>query len=62
MKIFEVKNKFALLLKLTAYVGLGFLVMLLITGGRASAFIVGLSVILGIGFVIWSENKRIHNQ
>ncbi|MBD2472279.1 hypothetical protein [Nostoc sp. FACHB-145] len=40
------------------YVGLGFLVMLLITGGRPSGFIVGLCVLLGIGFVVWDENKR----
>jgi hypothetical protein len=30
------------------------LVMLLLTGGRPSGFIVGLSVVLGIGFVVWS--------
>ncbi|MBD2441370.1 hypothetical protein [Nostoc sp. FACHB-110] len=46
------------LLKQTAYVGLGFLVMLLITGGRPSGFTVGLCVVLGIGFVVWSESKR----
>ncbi|MBD2451131.1 hypothetical protein H6G76_29175 [Nostoc sp. FACHB-152] len=46
------------LLKQTAYVGLVFLVMLLITGGRPLGFIVGLSVVLGIGFVVWSENNR----
>ncbi|BAY20161.1 hypothetical protein NIES21_60310 (plasmid) [Anabaenopsis circularis NIES-21] len=46
------------LLKQTAYVGLGFLVMLLITGGRPSGSIVGLSVVLGIGFVAWDENNR----
>ncbi|MDZ8241473.1 MAG: hypothetical protein RMZ69_30665 [Nostoc sp. ChiQUE01a] len=54
------KNKLAPLLKQIATVGLGFLVMLLITGGRALGFIVGLSVVLGISFVVWSENKRIH--
>lgn len=58
MNICEIKNKLASLLKQTAYVVLGFLVMLLITGGRPSGFIVGLSVILGIGFTVWSENKR----
>ncbi|WP_228059307.1 hypothetical protein [Nostoc sp. LEGE 06077] len=46
------------LLKQTAYVGLGFLVMLLITGGRPSGSIVGLSVVSGIAFVVWDENKR----
>ncbi|MDZ8262951.1 hypothetical protein [Nostoc sp. ChiQUE01b] len=60
MKIYQMKNKLAPLLKQIATVGLGFLVMLLITGGRALGFIVGLSVVLGISFVVWSENKRIH--
>lgn len=58
MKIYEIKNKLAPLLKQTAYVGLGFLVMLLITGGQTSEIMVGLSVVLGIVFVVWSENKR----
>ena len=39
------------LLKQIACVGIGFLVMLLITSGRTSSFIVGLSVVLGICFV-----------
>ena len=46
------------LLKQIACVGIGFLVMLLITSGRTSSFIVGLSVVLGICFVVWSENKK----
>ncbi|BBD62797.1 hypothetical protein NIES2109_56470 (plasmid) [Nostoc sp. HK-01] len=46
------------LLKKTAYVGLVFLVMLLVTGVRPSELIVGLCVILGIGFVVWDENIR----
>lgn len=58
MKIYQMKNKLAPLLKQIATVGFGFLVMLLITGGRASVFMVGLSVVLGIGFVVWHENKR----
>jgi hypothetical protein len=45
------------LLKQIACVGIGFLVMLLITGGHPSGFLVGLSVVLGIWFVVWSENK-----
>jgi hypothetical protein len=52
MKIYEIKNKLAPLLKQIATVGLGFLVMLLITGGRTSVFMVGLSVVLGIGFIV----------
>jgi hypothetical protein len=50
------------LLKQIAYAGLGFLVLLLITGGRPSGFMVGMGVVSGIGFIVWSENKRIHKQ
>lgn len=46
------------LLKQTACVGIGFLIMLLITSGHPSSFIVRLSVVLGICFVVWSENKK----
>ncbi|MGF2037414.1 MAG: hypothetical protein RMZ43_019190 [Nostoc sp. CmiVER01] len=51
------KIKLALLLKQIATVELGFLVILLLTGGRTSEFLVGLSVVLGTCFVVWSENK-----
>ncbi|MBD2302862.1 hypothetical protein [Nostoc sp. FACHB-190] len=56
--IHATQTRLVSLLKQTAYVLLGFLVMLLITGGRPSGFILGLCVVLGIGFVIWDENKR----
>lgn len=57
--IYNTQTRLFSLLKQTAYVGLGFLVMLLITNGYASVFMVGLSVVLGIGFVVWSETMRI---
>ncbi len=51
-------TKLTSLLKQTACVGISFLVILLITSGQTSSFIVGLSVVLGICFVVWSENKK----
>ncbi|MDZ8070661.1 MAG: hypothetical protein RMY64_34480 [Nostoc sp. DedQUE08] len=51
------KIKLAPLLKQIATVELGFLAILLLNGGRPSVFIVGLSVVLGTCFVVWSENK-----
>ncbi|MBD2459308.1 hypothetical protein H6G80_35425 [Nostoc sp. FACHB-87] len=55
--IHNTQTRLVSLLKQTAYVGLGFLVMLLIVGGHPSGFILGLSVVLGISFVVWYENK-----
>lgn len=57
MKFYQMKIKLPPLLKQIATVELGFLVILLLTGGRPSGFIVGLSVVLGTCFVVWSENK-----
>jgi hypothetical protein len=54
----EAKAGLNSLVQQTAQVGVGFLVMLLLTGGNPPAFTVGLSVIAGIGFVAWSEEKR----
>ncbi|MEG4035259.1 pentapeptide repeat-containing protein [Microcoleus sp. S36b_A4] len=47
------------LVKQTAQVGAGLLMMLLLTGGNPPAFTVGLSVVGGIAFVAWSEEKRL---
>ena len=47
------------LVKQTAQVGAGLLGMLLLTGGNPPALTVGLSVIGGIAFVAWSEEKRL---
>jgi uncharacterized protein YjbI with pentapeptide repeats len=47
------------LVKQTAQVGAGLFMMLLLTGGNPPAFTVGLSVIGGIAFVAWSEEKRL---
>jgi uncharacterized protein YjbI with pentapeptide repeats len=47
------------LVKQTAQVGAGLLVMLLLTGGNPPALTVGLSVVGGIAFVAWSEEKRL---
>ena len=55
----EAKAGLSSLIKQTALVGAGFLVMLLLTGGNPPGFVVGLSVCLGIAFVAWSEKKRL---
>ncbi len=47
------------LVKQTAQVGAGLLGMLLLTGGNPPALTVGLSVVGGIAFVAWSEEKRL---
>jgi uncharacterized protein YjbI with pentapeptide repeats len=47
------------LVKQTAQVGAGLFMMLLLTGGNPPAFTVGLSVVGGIAFVAWSEEKRL---
>ncbi|WP_293341326.1 hypothetical protein [Microcoleus sp. CAWBG58] len=47
------------LVKQTAQVGVGLLGMLLLTGGNPPALTVGLSVLGGIAFVAWSEEKRL---
>uniref|UniRef100_UPI00398BE768 pentapeptide repeat-containing protein n=1 Tax=Scytonema millei TaxID=1245922 RepID=UPI00398BE768 len=55
----EAKAGLSSLVKQTALVGAGFLVMLLLTGGNPPGFVVGLSVCLSIAFVAWSEKKRL---
>ena len=47
------------LVRQTAQVGAGLLGMLLLTGGNPPALTVGLSVVGGIAFVAWSEEKRL---
>jgi uncharacterized protein YjbI with pentapeptide repeats len=47
------------LVKQTAQVGAGLLGILLLTGGSPPALTVGLSVVGGIAFVAWSEEKRL---
>jgi hypothetical protein len=58
----EAKAGFNSLVKQTAQVSVGFLVMLLLTAGKPSAFAVALSCVAGIGFVAWSEKKRLTQQ
>ncbi len=55
----EAKAGLSSLVKQTAQVGAGFVVMLLLTGGNPPGFVVGLSVCLGIAFVALSEKKRL---
>ncbi|MBW4563076.1 MAG: pentapeptide repeat-containing protein [Mojavia pulchra JT2-VF2] len=50
------------LLKQTAQVGIGFLAMLLLTGGNPPALTMMLSCAAGISFVTWSEQKRLTKQ
>jgi uncharacterized protein YjbI with pentapeptide repeats len=47
------------LVKQTPQVGVGLLGMLLLTGGNPPALTVALSVVGGIAFVAWSEEKRL---
>lgn len=54
----EAKAGLSSLVKQTAQVFVGLLVMLLVTGGKPPAFVVSLSFCLGVGFVAWSEKKR----
>jgi Pentapeptide repeats (8 copies) len=58
----EAKAGLNSLVKQTAQVGVGFLIMLLLTGGKPPAFTVALSCVAGIGFVAWSEAKRLTQQ
>jgi hypothetical protein len=55
----EAKAGLNSLVKQTAQVGVGLLGMLLLTGGNPPALTVGLSVVGGIAFVAWSEEKRL---
>ncbi|MBD3561849.1 hypothetical protein H6S82_23820, partial [Planktothrix sp. FACHB-1355] len=55
----EAKAGLSSLLEQTAKVGAGLGIMLLLTGGNPPAYVVGLSFFLGIGFVAWSEKKRL---
>lgn len=59
MKIFDVRDRLSLLVKQTTQVGIGFLVMLLLTGGRPPAFVVNSTACLSIVFVTYSEVRRL---
>lgn len=54
----EAKAGLGSLVQQTATVFIGFAVMLLVTGGAPSGFVVGLSFCLGTAFVAWSEQRR----
>jgi hypothetical protein len=55
----EAKAGFSSLVRQVAVVFIGFVVMLLVTGGAPSGFVVALSFCLGTTFVAWKEQKRI---
>jgi hypothetical protein len=55
----EAKAGLVSLVQQTATVFISFVVMLLVTGGAPSGFIVALSFCLGTAFVAWSEQRRI---
>ncbi len=55
----EAKAGLVSLVQQTALVFTGIVVMLLITGGVPSSFIVASSFCLGTAFVAWSEQKRV---
>lgn len=58
----QAKSSLSSLVKQTSQVFVGFIIMLLLTGGNPPGFIVALSVGLGISFVAWSEIKRFDDQ
>jgi hypothetical protein len=55
----EAKNGLSSLVWQTATVFVGFIFMLLLTGGNPSSFAITLSFILGIAFVAWREQLRV---
>lgn len=55
----EAKAGLSSLGKQTSVIFLGLLVMLIITSGNPPAFIMGLCVLIGTGFVSWSEKRRL---
>jgi hypothetical protein len=55
----EAKAGLSSLVQPTATVFISFVVMLLVTGGAPSGFIIALSFCLGTTFVAWSEQRRI---
>ncbi len=55
----EAKAGLSSLVRQLVIVFLGFVVMLLLTGGAPSGFVVALSFCLGTAFVAWKEQKRI---
>lgn len=58
----EAKAGLRSLLQQIVPVSLGFLVMLLVTGGKPPAWVVGFSFVSGTLFVAWSEKKRLVAQ
>jgi hypothetical protein len=59
MKIFDIRDRFSSLVKQITQVGIGFLVMLLLTGGRPPALVVNLTACSSIVFVAYSEAQRL---
>jgi len=54
----EAKNGLSSLVWQTATVFVGFIIMLLLTGGNPSGFAITIIFVLGIAFVAWREQKR----
>ncbi|MEA5534509.1 hypothetical protein [Crocosphaera sp. XPORK-15E] len=57
----DAKSTLSSLVKQTTQVFIGFMIMLLLTGGNPSVFIIALTVGLGIIFVACGETKRLQN-
>ncbi|NHC37690.1 pentapeptide repeat-containing protein [Scytonema millei] len=55
----EAKAGLSSLVKQTATVFLGLLVLLIVTSGSPPASIMGLLVLVGVGFVSWTEKRRL---
>lgn len=57
----EAKAGLFSLIQQTVAVFMGFVLMLLVTGGAPPSFVIALSFCLGTAFVAWSEQKRVRN-
>lgn len=57
----DAKAGFKSLIKQTASVFVGFLILLLMTGGAPSGTVVSLSFCFGVAYVAWSEQTRLRN-
>ena len=57
----EAKAALFSLIQQTVSIFIGFLLILLVTGGTPPGFVIALSFCLGTAFVSWSEQKRVTN-
>lgn len=58
----EAKQGLISLLKQTAYVFVGWIIMLLLTKGNPSALVLSLTFVIGVAFVAWCEKRRLTSR